>query len=89
MKPVLILSALVITAAAASAAQPAMGQAGADRNRKEALQHYRLGQDAMHNERFEIAEREFDARARAVRAGPGIHGDQAVSSRDRRVHEEP
>src|SRR5947199_5630319 len=63
MKPVLIFFALVIATAGSAAAQPALGQATADRNRKEALQHYRLGQDAMRNERFDIAEKEFQKSA--------------------------
>jgi Flp pilus assembly protein TadD len=61
MKQVLILCALTITTAAPSAQ---LGQASADRSRKEALQHYRLGQDAMHNERFDIAEQEFQKSAK-------------------------
>jgi len=63
VKHVLIACALTVAAASPSAAQPALGQANADRSRKEALQHYRLGQDAMHNERFDIAEKEFEKSA--------------------------
>jgi hypothetical protein len=63
MKHVLIACALTVAAASPSAAQPALGQANAERSRKEALQHYRLGQDAMRNERFDIAEKEFQKSA--------------------------
>src|SRR4051812_28760719 len=63
MKQVIILCALIVAAAAPSASQPALGQANAERSRKEALQHYRLGQDAMHNERFDVAEKEFQKSA--------------------------
>jgi Flp pilus assembly protein TadD len=65
MKQVLIVCALVVAATAApSALQSALGQASADRSRKEALMHYRLGQDAMRNERFDIAEQEFQKSAK-------------------------
>ncbi len=63
MKHALIAGALAITVAAPSASQTALGQANAERSRKEALQHYRLGQDAMHNERYDIAEQEFQKSA--------------------------
>jgi Flp pilus assembly protein TadD len=63
MKQVLIVCALTIAAASPSLAQPALGEATAERSRKEALQHYRLGQDAMRNERFDIAENEFQKSA--------------------------
>jgi Flp pilus assembly protein TadD len=63
MKQALIVCALAAVAAASSAAQTGLGQTSADRSRKEALQHYRLGQDAMHNERYEIAEKEFQKSA--------------------------
>ena len=56
MKQVLIVCALTVATASPSASQGALGQASVDRSRKEALLHYRLGQDAMHNERFDIAE---------------------------------
>jgi Flp pilus assembly protein TadD len=61
MKQVLILCALTIATAVPSAQ---LGQASADRSRKEALLHYRLGQDAMHNEHFDIAEQEFQKSAK-------------------------
>ena len=64
MKHVLVVCALTIATAAPAASQSALGQATADRNRKEALQHYRLGQDAMHNERYDIAEQEFQKSAK-------------------------
>jgi Flp pilus assembly protein TadD len=63
MKQVLFVCALTIAAASPSVAQPALGQATAERSRKEALQHYRIGQDAMRNERFDIAEKEFQKSA--------------------------
>jgi Flp pilus assembly protein TadD len=63
MKQLLIVCVLIAGAAASSAAQGALGQATSDRARKEALLHYRLGQDAMHHERFDIAEKEFEKSA--------------------------
>jgi Flp pilus assembly protein TadD len=63
MKQFLIVCALTLATGSLSASQSALGQASADRSRKEALQHYRLGQDAMHNERFDIAEKEFEKSA--------------------------
>jgi Flp pilus assembly protein TadD len=63
MKQVLCIVALTLATASSAAPQTALGQANADRSRKEALQHYRLGQDAMRNERFDIAEKEFEKSA--------------------------
>jgi len=57
---------VAISAAALSASQSrvAVGKAAGDRDRKEALQHYRLGQDAFHNEHYDVAEREFQNAAK-------------------------
>jgi Flp pilus assembly protein TadD len=63
MTQVLLIVALTLATASSAASQPALGQANAERSRKEALLHYRLGQDAMHNERFDIAEKEFQKSA--------------------------
>jgi len=52
------------TMLSASQARVAVGKAAADRDRKEALQHYRLGQNAFHNERYDVAEQEFQSAAK-------------------------
>jgi tetratricopeptide (TPR) repeat protein len=41
-----------------------------DRNQHDALQHYRGGEDALHGERFDVAEREFHV---AVKLDPLLH----------------
>ena len=41
-----------------------------DRNQRDALQHYRAGEEAMHGERFDVAEREFRA---SVKLDPLLH----------------
>jgi tetratricopeptide (TPR) repeat protein len=64
MKQVLVACALVAATASPSASQVLLGKATADRNRVEALRHYRLGQDALHNEHFDAAEQEFQAAAK-------------------------
>ena len=74
MKQMLIVCALTVAVASPSASQPALGQANAERSRKEALQHYRLGQDAMRNERFDIAEKEFQKSATLDPRRPGVVG---------------
>jgi tetratricopeptide (TPR) repeat protein len=62
MRNVLVVSAAVVAAAASlSASQVVLGQATADRDRVEALRHYRLGQDSLRSEHFDDAEREFQA----------------------------
>jgi tetratricopeptide (TPR) repeat protein len=45
------------------ASQPPLGRT-TERDRKEALLHYRLGQDALHSERLDVAEQEFQKAAR-------------------------
>jgi len=57
---------VAVSAAMLSASQSrvAVGKAAADRDRKEALQHYRLGQDAFRNEHYDVAEREFQNAAK-------------------------
>ena len=64
MKAFVIVCAVAVTSTLLSAAQRPGGASSADRSRKEALQHYRLGQDAMHSERFDIAEQEFQKSAK-------------------------
>jgi Flp pilus assembly protein TadD len=41
-----------------------------DRNQRDALQHYRAGEEAMHGERLDVAEREF---REAVKLDPLLH----------------
>ena len=38
---------------------PGGAQIPAERNQREALRHYRLGEDALHTERLDVAEKEF------------------------------
>jgi tetratricopeptide (TPR) repeat protein len=46
------------------------GQGAGDRNQRDALQHYRAGEEAMHGERLDVAEREF---REAVKLDPLLH----------------
>lgn len=46
-----------------SAAQPPAGGV-TDRDRRDALKHYRLGQDALRSEHFDVAEQEFQKAAK-------------------------
>ncbi len=69
MKIVRLVCAIasVIAAAAApvrASSQIVTGQRVAERDRLEALQHYRAGQVALHSERFDIAEQEFQKAAK-------------------------
>ena len=59
MTRLLTLCIVAIGIAAPAAPQPPLGKGSTERDRREALQHYRLGQDAMRNERFDVAEQEF------------------------------
>jgi tetratricopeptide (TPR) repeat protein len=62
MRNLLVVCACVVVAASVSASQASpvvLGQAVADRDRVEALRHYRLGQDSMRGEHYDDAEREF------------------------------
>ena len=59
MRNVLVVCAVVGAAASLSASQVALGRAAADRDRVDALRHYRLGQDALRSEHFDVAEQEF------------------------------
>ena len=59
MKSSLVVCVLVAAFASLSASQGQLGQAVADRDRVDALRHYRLGQDAFRNERLDVAEQEF------------------------------
>jgi tetratricopeptide (TPR) repeat protein len=54
-----ICTAFVSAAVSVSASQVVLGQATADRDRVEALRHYRLGQDSLRSEHYDDAEREF------------------------------
>jgi Flp pilus assembly protein TadD len=60
----LVTACVVMVSVTLSASQRPLSPADADRARKEALQHYRLGQDAMRSERFDIAEQEFQKSAK-------------------------
>jgi tetratricopeptide (TPR) repeat protein len=53
-----------VAALASLTAQGQLGRAVADRDRVDALRHYRLGQDALRNERLDVAEKEFQAAAK-------------------------
>src|SRR5947209_8766190 len=64
MKTLVVVCAVVGSAGPLSASQVLVGRGTVDRNHQEALQHYRLGQDALHNEHFDDAEREFQQAAR-------------------------
>ena len=55
---------VAISTAVLSASQSPVGKAAIDRDRKDALQHYRLGQDAFRNEHYDVAEREFQNAAK-------------------------
>jgi Flp pilus assembly protein TadD len=59
MIPIVVASVLVIAAAGRPAAQLVT-----DRDQHDALQHYRQGEDALHSERFDVAEQEFRAAAK-------------------------
>jgi hypothetical protein len=47
MKSLLVISLIGAAAASGSASQGVLGRAANDRDRHEALQHYRVGQDAL------------------------------------------
>lgn len=64
MKRWVALCVVAMSVVPLSARQPPLGKADADRDRKEALQHYRLGQDALHSEHFDVAEQEFQKSAK-------------------------
>jgi Flp pilus assembly protein TadD len=59
-----VVICVVAAAASLSAAQGGLGRSVPDRDRREAQQHYRLGQDALHGERFDVAEDEFQKAAK-------------------------
>ncbi len=59
MKSVVAICLFILSIAAVSAGQPALGKTSIDRDRKEALTHYRIGQDALRSEHFDVAEQEF------------------------------
>ena len=69
----------------------------AEIDRQTALTHLRAGQDALEMERFEVAEQripgsdpaESAPRVRTLRARSGVHGDEAIRARRRRVRELP
>jgi Flp pilus assembly protein TadD len=64
MKRIAILCIVGMSVVSLSAWQPPPVKKDADRDRKEALQHYRLGQEALHSEHYDIAEQEFQKSAR-------------------------
>jgi tetratricopeptide (TPR) repeat protein len=62
MRNLLVICAAFVSAAVSvSASQVVLGQATADRDRVEALRHYRLGQDSLRSEHYDDAEKEFQA----------------------------
>jgi tetratricopeptide (TPR) repeat protein len=63
MKNVVVVC-VVWAATSLSASQGQLGKATADRDRVDALRHYRVGQDAFRNEHLDVAEREFQAAAK-------------------------
>lgn len=64
MRHMLVICAVVAAASRLVASQGVLGHASADRDRQEALQHYRLGQDALRSEHFDTAELEFQKAAK-------------------------
>jgi len=58
------LCAAALCVASLSASQARVGDSVAERDRHEALRHYRAGQDALRNERFDDAEKEFQQSAK-------------------------
>src|SRR4051794_27941842 len=67
MRSLLVSVACVVAAASPSGFQatpPQLGRAAVERDRAEALRHYRIGQDALHSERFDDAEKEFQSAAK-------------------------
>jgi tetratricopeptide (TPR) repeat protein len=62
----LVIVCVLCAAASLSATQSQLqlGKAVADRDRIEALRHYRVGQDAFRNEHLDVAEKEFQAAAK-------------------------
>src|SRR5437764_6062001 len=65
----MIRSLLACVLVAVSVADAA-AQIVSERNQHDALQHYRAGEEALHGERFEAAEREF---REAVKLDPLLH----------------
>jgi tetratricopeptide (TPR) repeat protein len=59
MRKIALVCLFVAAFASLSASQGQLGQAVADRDRVEALRHYRLGQDSLRSEHYDDAEREF------------------------------
>lgn len=64
MSVVIVCVLCAAASLSASQGQLQLGKAVADRDRVDALRHYRLGQDALRNERLEVAEKEFQAAAK-------------------------
>jgi Flp pilus assembly protein TadD len=64
VKKLITLFIVAISVVPLPAFQTALGSAVADRARHEALQHYRLGQDALRSEHFDAAEQEFQKSAK-------------------------
>src|SRR5207245_5451432 len=65
MSRIVLTCLFVVTLVSAPAAQLV-----SDRNQHDALQHYRAGEDALHGERFDVAEREFH---HAAKLEPLLH----------------
>jgi len=65
MRSIVLALAVVAMCAGRSAAQT-----GSDRARHDALEHYRAGEQALHGERFDVAEREF---REAIKLDPLLH----------------
>ncbi len=65
MKPIVLVFLIVMASVGTSAAQVV-----SDRNRLDALEHYRAGEQALHGEQFDRAEREF---REATRLDPLLH----------------
>jgi tetratricopeptide (TPR) repeat protein len=63
MKNIVIVCVLC-AAASLSASQGQLGKAVTDRDRVEALRHYRVGQDALRTEHLDVAEQEFQTAAK-------------------------
>ena len=60
----IVVVCVVCAAASLFASQGQLGKAVVDRDRVDALRHYRVGQDALRNEHLDVAEKEFQTAAR-------------------------
>ena len=64
MRNSVVVCVIVAAVASLAGSQGQLGTAVADRDRVDALRHYRLGQDALRSEHLDVAEREFQAAAK-------------------------